>query len=114
MSRFGRTDAQYVAARALRTVEAPAKKLDAKGRPVIPLVAAEESLHISSYGYDAEFQMLDVKFKTSGAVYRYFGVPENIYRGLEAARTKGTYVNRTVKGGGFRYERIDVGAPGFE
>ena len=47
--------------------------------------------------YDAARHVLQVRF-LSGSVYEYMGVPESIYRAMKTAFSKGTYLNRYVKG----------------
>ena len=50
---------------------------------------------------------LDVEF-VSGRIYRYFGVPERVARGLAQARSKGGYFNRAIRDR-YRYERLRSG-----
>lgn len=47
---------------------------------------------------------MEVKFR-SGAVYRYFGVPAEIYDGFLVAESKGAYFVSVVKGQ-FGYAKI--------
>jgi hypothetical protein len=56
-----------------------------------------DSSNIEQIGYSPEDQELHVRFK-SGELYVYAGVPEAIYAELMAADSKGSYLNRTVKG----------------
>lgn len=56
-----------------------------------------ESSAISSIFYDPKSQGLDIEFKGSGETYRYFEVPEDEYRGLLIAPSKGAYLNSQIK-----------------
>ena len=51
---------------------------------------------ISSIGYSAIAQVLEIEFK-SGAVYRYLAVPEDVHAKLIAADSKGAHLNRFIK-----------------
>jgi hypothetical protein len=52
---------------------------------------------ISSYNYDPLRAVLRVRF-VSGMIYEYRDVPEKIYLDMKKAFSKGTYLNRVVKG----------------
>jgi hypothetical protein len=54
-----------------------------------------ESSMIYAVGYDEESRTLEVVFN-SGGVYRYLGVPKNVYEGLLAADSKGSYMQANV------------------
>jgi hypothetical protein len=41
----------------------------------------------------------------SGAIYRYFAVPETVFQALIAAESKGTYFNRNLRNR-FSYQRL--------
>jgi hypothetical protein len=56
---------------------------------------AVESTMISEAGYDPETEELEVVFN-SGTVYRYSGVPREVYDGLLAADSKGSYMQAEV------------------
>lgn len=62
------------------------------------------SSSIASAGYLADEQVLEVQFH-SGAVYRYFRVPISVYRAFEAAESKGTFFNQTLRDR-FEYTRV--------
>ena len=51
---------------------------------------------LTTIGYDEEHEVLEVEL-VSGAVYRYLGVPEEVFDGLRAARSKGRFFNEQVK-----------------
>jgi hypothetical protein len=55
--------------------------------------------------YDKEKQTLKVIFR-SGAVYVYFDVPEEVYQQFMKARSKGTFLNLSIKGS-YEFERVD-------
>jgi predicted nuclease of predicted toxin-antitoxin system len=56
-----------------------------------------DSSAISAISYDPKSQTLDVEFKSSGEIYRYFDVPNDEYQGLLTAASKGAYLNSEIK-----------------
>jgi len=52
---------------------------------------------ISAIVYDPKSQTLDVEFKSSGEIYRYFDVPDDEYQGLLTAASKVAYLNSKIK-----------------
>ena len=58
------------------------------------LIKVDSSL-IYAYGYDEEQQILEVVFKRTG-VYRYRGVPKDVYEGLLKASSKGSYMRDLI------------------
>lgn len=62
------------------------------------------SSNITSIGYDAPSQILEVEFQ-SGAIYQYYGVPENIYGQLKQACSKGQFLNAYIKNA-YGYSRV--------
>jgi hypothetical protein len=54
---------------------------------------AVSSSNLSSVGYDAESQTLEIEFH-NGGVYQYAGVPEEVYEGLLSADSQGKYFSR--------------------
>jgi KTSC domain len=52
---------------------------------------------LASIRYEADAAFLHLEFR-DGALYRYFGVPAEIYEGLLAASSKGVYFNRRIRG----------------
>ena len=62
------------------------------------------SSNISSIGYDADNQVLEVEF-TNGAVYSYSGVPSGEYEGFMNSDSKGKYLYANIKN---RYSFIKV------
>ncbi len=71
-----------------------------------------EGLRVPSsviYGmrYDPRRRVLDVVFRGSGEVYRYFGVPRAVWQDFVRAPSKGTYLNTVFKDMGYGYERVE-------
>ena len=54
------------------------------------------SCTISAIGYDDECLILEVGF-VPGILYRYHGVPTEVYDALCAARSKGKFFNEHIK-----------------
>lgn len=52
---------------------------------------------IRYYHYHPDEQRLRVTY-TSGAVYDYLGVPAEVYADFKAYQSKGTFLNRRIKG----------------
>jgi hypothetical protein len=59
---------------------------------------------IAHMNYDADTQTLTIIF-VSGEVYEYKQVPADVFAAMKAARSKGTYLNRHIKGH-FAFEKI--------
>ena len=57
--------------------------------------------------YDPRGRVLDVVFRGSGEVYRYFGVPRAVWREFVRSPSKGTYLNTVFKDKGYGYERME-------
>lgn len=66
-----------------------------------------ESTTISSLGYDAKKRVMEIEFRASTEVYRYFDVPAEEYDAFLNAESKGVYLNQIFKPKGYRY--IEVG-----
>lgn len=56
-----------------------------------------DSSNIEAIGYNSGKQELHVQF-LSGATYVYHGVPEHVYEEIMDAPSKGSYLNRVIKG----------------
>lgn len=54
------------------------------------------SRDLALIGYDNMTSILEVVFR-AGGVYRYQGVPENVYQGLMSAPSHGTFFQRHIK-----------------
>ena len=65
---------------------------------------AVSSSNIASVGYDVTSQTLEIEFN-SGGIYRYYGVPQDVYDALMAASSHGVYFYRSIKEY-YRYEKI--------
>ena len=63
------------------------------------------SSNIRNIGYDPLTSDIEIEFK-SGAVYRYYGVPAELYHEMIAAESVGRYFSQAVKPR-FAFERID-------
>jgi len=56
-----------------------------------------KSSNVRSVGYDETKQILEIEF-TSGAIYQYLNVPENIYVKLMTAPSIGKAVHELLRG----------------
>ena len=59
---------------------------------------------VRSVGYDERHSLLEIEF-ASGKIYQYEAVPEEAYRGLMSAGSKGHYFAEQIDGK-FRYSRM--------
>ncbi len=59
---------------------------------------------VSSAGFARKSRILEIEFQ-SGAVYRYRGVPENVYAAFLAAESKGRYFGAHIRGK-FAFEKV--------
>ncbi len=57
---------------------------------------------IDKVGYDSATQTLVIQMVNSSDIYTYVDVPENLYDGLLAADSKGTFFVKKIKG---KFER---------
>lgn len=60
---------------------------------------------IESFHYNPESRTLRVNF-LSGTIYDYYQVPEWIFVKMNSYKSKGTFLNRFIKGN-FDYSRVD-------
>lgn len=74
--------------------------------PDLPDMEPVESSSLRAIGYKPGPRELYVEFVETGR-YVYFGVPEQLFEGLRAADSKGTYFNHEIKQRGFPYQRLD-------
>ena len=56
-----------------------------------------------SIGYDKPLAILEVEF-TSGDIYRYFDVPENLFKQFLSAPSHGQFLNRYISYN-YRYQK---------
>jgi hypothetical protein len=66
-----------------------------------------DSSVIATMGYDPLAKLLDIEFKESGDLYRYFDVPASEYQAFMEAPSKGIYFNTEFKKRGYLYDVID-------
>jgi hypothetical protein len=85
-----------VPATTLRAARTPGRKKATGGARPLKLVPVESSM-LTAVGYDATNKEL-VAYFTSGAIWRYCGVPRSVYRELLAAESKGQYMRAEVIG----------------
>ncbi len=52
---------------------------------------------VAAYKYFEEIKTLRINY-VSGRIYDYKNVPEKIYKALKTATSKGSYLNRNIKG----------------
>lgn len=55
-----------------------------------------QSSNLYSVGYDPASMTMEIEFR-DGSVYRYFRVPVNVYAGLMAADSKGSYFYAVIR-----------------
>lgn len=65
---------------------------------------AVTSTNVASVGYSRHLRALEIEF-TRGAIYRFFGVPVTVYRGLVAAESKGRFIAEKIRGK-YRFVRV--------
>lgn len=63
-----------------------------------------DSSCLKSVGYLVDAGTMDIVFR-SGSIYRYFGVPPQIYQALLEASSKGRYFGAAIRST-FRSERL--------
>ena len=68
-----------------------------------------DSETIASIGYQTRRCELDVEFRESGDVYRYFEVSAEEHNEFMAAESKGGYLNRVFKAKGHPYRLVKRG-----
>jgi KTSC domain-containing protein len=61
------------------------------------MVTTMPSTVISQYSYDPAKQVLRVVF-VSGLIYNYKNVPQEVYNEMKMSISKGTYLNKHIKG----------------
>ena len=69
----------------------------AKEEQQVPDMQYVDSSNIEAIGYDAELRELHVQF-LSGATYVYSDVEDGVFEDLLQAPSKGSYLNRNIKG----------------
>jgi len=66
-----------------------------------------DSTTFISIGYDAEKCELDLEYRKSGKIYRYFDVPLDEHTAFMAAESKGEYLNKVFKLRGYLFEIVE-------
>ena len=64
---------------------------------------AVDSESIASIGYAPRGRTLEIEFRESGGIYRYFEVSSEEHAEFMAAPSKGSYLNQVFKAKGHRY-----------
>ncbi|HQG42689.1 MAG TPA: KTSC domain-containing protein [Spirochaetota bacterium] len=57
-----------------------------------------ESTLITSMGYDSTSAILEVEFKSNGAIWQYYDVSENVYLECLSSGSVGKYFLRNING----------------
>lgn len=70
---------------------------------------AVDSTSIAFIGYDVGRCELEIAFRESGDVYRYFEVSAKEHCAFMAAESKGEYLNCVFKPRGYRYTLVRKG-----
>jgi KTSC domain len=70
---------------------------------------AVDSGTVASIGYEPRRCELDVEFRESGDVYRYFGVSAEEHAAFMAAESKGTHLNQVFKAKRHPYRLVKRG-----
>ena len=55
------------------------------------------STMIGAWDYDSEMKVLHVRFRSTGEIYSFQGVPSDVAAGFEAAPSAGRYFNEAIK-----------------
>jgi len=63
------------------------------------------SSSIASVGYEAAAAVLEIEF-AGGAIYQYFGVPQDVYEELLNAASKGMYFHENIRRRGYSYAKV--------
>jgi len=63
------------------------------------------SSNVAAVGYESETSTLGVRF-LDGSEYHYFGIPQEIFVGLQSASSVGSYLNQYVKKAGYAYSKV--------
>ena len=60
---------------------------------------------VAAMKYDAEHEILRIIY-VSGDIYDYKNVPEDVYKEMKSSGSKGTYLNKKIKGN-FEFEKVN-------
>jgi hypothetical protein len=61
---------------------------------------------VSSMHYDSSSSTLRIIY-VSGEVYDYLGVPGSIYKAMKSSGSKGTYLNKYIKGH-YQFKKVSI------
>ena len=64
-----------------------------------------QSTNLASVGYEQETSTIEIEF-VNGGIYQYYGVPVDIYEGLMAAGSKGTFFHQNIRTAGYSYAKV--------
>jgi hypothetical protein len=64
-----------------------------------------DSTLAKSVGYDSTTSTLEIEFKSNGAIWQYYDVPENVYHDMMSGSI-GKYFHSNIKG---QYSESQVG-----
>lgn len=53
---------------------------------------------IAAHDYDADMRALHVRFRNTGEVFSFQGVPAELAKGLDEAESAGKFFNANIKG----------------
>lgn len=65
-----------------------------------------DSTAMTSVGYDAEAEILEIQFKSGGAIRQFYAVPSEVFDEFMAAESQGDYFNTNIHGK-FEEKRVD-------
>lgn len=65
-----------------------------------------ESKMIVSIGYDPNYAILEIEFKSNNQVWQYYDFPEHLWYEFDSSDSKGKYFLREIKG---NYSETRVG-----
>lgn len=66
-----------------------------------------QSSSVASVTYDPSDGTLEVQYRRTGHFYRYFDVPEETFRSLMEADSKGSFLNQEIKPV-YEHVRVDI------
>ena len=64
------------------------------------------SSNLATVGYLADTSILEIEFR-SGAIYRYYGVPDTEYQHFMESPSLGSYFHKNIRNS-YKYKRVDV------
>ncbi|MBS1503775.1 MAG: KTSC domain-containing protein [Bacteroidetes bacterium] len=64
-----------------------------------------ESTMILSFGYDQLNSILEIEFKSNGALWQYLNVPESIFLSMKTSTSYGQFFHSNIKG---RFDELRI------